>query len=383
MVKFEEMSVLIVDDRENMCKSIRGMLKVLRCGNKYRFAHNGWEGLKVLKEAPIDLIISDWNMPIMTGVEMLEKIRQDPALRDIPVVMVTAEANREIVAEAAESDIDAYILKPLTVKALGNRIVAVIQKANNPPPMLQHLKRARDLKESGDIEAAIEETKLAQNADPQSSKPIRELGFLYYQKNDLNTAEKCFLKASKMNKLDVFAYHCLGEIYLKREDIDRAALCFEKAMQVSPRHISRAVYFGKVLMQKGLLKRAEGVFNNVIALSGNSKEILEDLIAFNMAQGAYSYAIELLGELLKVDPRRFDMLCLMGEAHEKIQEPLNALKFYMTADEIEKESVSLKLRIAKIMIALGQTYRADKVLMDLQKIDPQNAEVKQLLTMNV
>ena len=98
MIQQEEMSVLIVDDIESMCKSIRGMLKVLRIGKKHRFACNGLEALKIIREVPVDLIVSDWNMPVMTGVEMLEQIREDPALRDIPVVMVTAEANREIVA---------------------------------------------------------------------------------------------------------------------------------------------------------------------------------------------------------------------------------------------------------------------------------------------
>lgn len=114
----------------------------------------------------------DWNMPEMTGVELLNRIRENRELRDMPVVMVTAEANREIVAEAAESDIDAYILKPFTTKSMGDKILGVIEKANNPPLMSLHLKKARDLEEKGDVAGAIEEAMLAMEADPQSSKPI-------------------------------------------------------------------------------------------------------------------------------------------------------------------------------------------------------------------
>lgn len=383
MFKFEDMSVLIVDDHEGMCKSIRGMLKVLRCGSTYRFAFNGLEGLKILRSVPIDLIISDWNMPIMTGVEMLENIRRDEKLRDIPVIMVTAEANREIVAEAAESDIDAYILKPLTVKTLGERISSVIQNINDPPPMAFHLKRAREFKERGEIEAAIAEIKLARDADPQSSKPFRELGNLYYEKNDFGTAEKCFLKASQMNKLDVFAYHFLGEIYLKRDDIDSAVTCFEKAMKVSPRHVPRAIYFGKVLVQKKHFERAEGVFNSAIVLAGNSKELVEELISFCMTHGAYQYAVKLIGDILKREPKRVDMLCKIAEAYENIGEPFNALEYYSAADEIEEDNIALKLRMAKVLISSGQVFRADKVLRDLQKIDPTNEEAKLLMKMNV
>jgi CheY-like chemotaxis protein len=359
------------------------MLKVLKCGKKYRFAPNGLEALKALKEARIDLIISDWNMPVMTGVEMLDRIREDSSLRDIPVIMVTAESNREIVAEAAESDIDAYILKPLTVKSLGDRISAVLQKVNHPPPMYQHLKKARLLKDSGELDAAIQETKLALTADPQSSKPCRELGNLYYEKKDLDTAEKWFLKAARMNKLDVFAFHGLGEIYLKRNDIDKAALCFEKAMKVSPRHISRGVHFGKVLIQKGLMDRAEKVLDKAIELSGNSQELIEEIASFSMTRDGYRYAVKLMNELIKNDPDRLDILCLMGSACENLDEPLNALKYFLIAAGKSEEDVTIQIHIAKNYQRIGQLYQADRILTRILKIDPENGEAKELLKKNV
>ncbi len=104
------MTVLIVDDMEAMCKSIRGLMKVLNYGNRFYFSYDGVEAWNLLQKEPVDIAIVDWNMPNMTGSELLSLIREDRRLRDMPVVMVSAEANREIVAEAAESDIDAYIL---------------------------------------------------------------------------------------------------------------------------------------------------------------------------------------------------------------------------------------------------------------------------------
>ncbi len=98
--------------------TIRKMLQALNIGGKLRFAENGKEGLEVLKQGEFDLAIIDWNMPVINGIEMLEKIRNDPALRELPVIMVTAEAERDIVSEVAESEIDGYLLKPLTLEAL-------------------------------------------------------------------------------------------------------------------------------------------------------------------------------------------------------------------------------------------------------------------------
>ena len=77
MIDAAQMTVLIVDDMENMCKSIRGMLRVLGCGKKFHFTFNGHEALTLLKKEPIDLAIVDWNMPVMTGVELLNRIRED------------------------------------------------------------------------------------------------------------------------------------------------------------------------------------------------------------------------------------------------------------------------------------------------------------------
>ena len=238
MIDMQHMNVLIVDDMENMCKAIRSMLKVLNIGGQVIYAFNGLDAWKILERGEqIDLAIIDWNMPVMTGVELLGRIRDDRKLRDLPVVMVTAEANREIVAEAAESDIDAYILKPVTVKALEDRIKLVITKANCPPPMLLHLKNSRTLEEGGHIDKAIDEARLAMDANPSSSRPVRELGYLYLKKNDLEGAEKLFLKAVQMNSMDVFAFHYLGDIYLKKGDMDSAAKYYERAMVISPRHL--------------------------------------------------------------------------------------------------------------------------------------------------
>ena len=182
MIDLNTMRFLIVDDIESMCKSIRAMLKILQYGEKFYLARNGLEAWEILKNKPVDLVIADWNMPVMGGIELLSRTRKNKKLRDIPFIVITIEAKKEIVAEAAESDIDAYILKPLTVKSLGNKISGVLEKVNNPPPMLFHLKEARSFEESGDIDAAIDEAHLAMKADPLSSKPLRQLGYFFYKK---------------------------------------------------------------------------------------------------------------------------------------------------------------------------------------------------------
>lgn len=383
MLEAQNLSVLIVDDMENMVKSVRGMLKVLKVGKSFHFANNGQQAWALLQKETVDLAIIDWNMPVMTGVELLGRIREDRDKRDMPVVMVTAEANREIVAEAAESDIDAYILKPLTVKSLGDKIQAVIENANNPPPVIQHLKNARALEESGDLDGAIAEGKLAMKAEPKSSRPIRELGFLYFKKDDLATAEKYFLTAAKMNQLDVFAFHQLGELYLRQDDIERAAKYFDKAMSISPRHVSRGIYFGKVLVKKGMVKRAIKVFDQAITLSDDPLSLSEEIGNLCLQTGIYNYTVKLFETILKSLPNRTDLMFKLGLAYEKMGEHRKALDYMVKVTLKEKENVSAHLHAAVNYMRIGQVLRADQSLQSVLRLDPDNEQAKELLKRNI
>ena len=144
---------------KSMRLTVRKMLKNLNIGIKLRFAENGKEGLAALRDAKFELAIIDWNMPVMNGVTMLGEIRKDALLRDMPVIMITAEAERDIVSEVAETEINGYLLKPLTLGSLDKTIKAVIKKANNPDPLTIHRKQARELEEKGNFNEAIEQIK--------------------------------------------------------------------------------------------------------------------------------------------------------------------------------------------------------------------------------
>lgn len=380
MIDIQHMNILIADDMENMCKSIRSMLKVISIGEQFFYAYDGHEAWKVLEgRERIDLAILDWNMPGMTGMDLLDRIRDDRRLRDLPVVMVTAEANREIVAEAAESDIDAYILKPITVKALEERIMMVIGRANNPPPMQYHLKRVRDLEESGDIDGAIQEAVLARDASTSSSRPVRELGYLYFKKGDMDQAEKWFLKAAGMNDMDVFAFHYLGDLYLRKGDMDNASKCYERAMHISPRHLERGMNFGRILLEKGMSGKAVKVFQKIIDLADDPISLREDIASICMDRGEYGFAIQLYTFILQQIPNRFDIMSHLVDAHVRSGESKKAMPYLMEIERKEAGDANLLLKVAKVYITLNQTARADLVLQKVEKIDPGNREARELL----
>ncbi|QJA05519.1 response regulator [Thermosulfurimonas marina] len=115
------MRVLVVDDFATMRKIIKNILTQLGFKNILE-ADDGTTAWEILQKEPVDLIISDWNMPKMSGLELLKKVRADEKLKDTPFLMVTAEAQKENIIEAAKYRVSQYIVKPFTPETLKEKL---------------------------------------------------------------------------------------------------------------------------------------------------------------------------------------------------------------------------------------------------------------------
>jgi two-component system, chemotaxis family, chemotaxis protein CheY len=121
----KNMKILIIDDYKTMLRIIRNLLSQLGFSNVDE-ATNGSMALVRLKETKYDLIISDWNMEPMTGLELLKCVRADEALKHIPFIMVTAESKTENVIAAKQAGVNNYIVKPFNADTLKSKLSSVI-----------------------------------------------------------------------------------------------------------------------------------------------------------------------------------------------------------------------------------------------------------------
>ena len=116
-----DMEILVVDDASAMRRIVRGLLKEL--GFKHiREAENGQVALQELKKKKADFVVSDWNMPVMTGIDLLRAIRADESLKSIPVLMVTAEAKQDNIIAAVQAGVNNYIVKPFNAQTLQEKL---------------------------------------------------------------------------------------------------------------------------------------------------------------------------------------------------------------------------------------------------------------------
>jgi two-component system chemotaxis response regulator CheY len=119
--------ILVVDDFATMRKVVRNLLKQIGYENIVE-AEDGVSALKILKSQKIDFIVSDWNMPNMTGLELLKAVRADSELTATPFLMITAEALQDNVVAAVRAGVSNYIVKPFTAETLNGKIQKIMEK---------------------------------------------------------------------------------------------------------------------------------------------------------------------------------------------------------------------------------------------------------------
>lgn len=119
------MNVLVVDDYKSMIRIVRGLLNQLGFMNVDEAA-DGVTALRMIRDKPYGLVLSDWNMQPMTGLELLQQVRADAATRAVPFVMVTAEAKAENVVAARQAGVNNYVIKPFTLAVLKQKLTTVL-----------------------------------------------------------------------------------------------------------------------------------------------------------------------------------------------------------------------------------------------------------------
>lgn len=376
----KDMVFLIVDDVDNMRRSIKAMLKLLNYGHEYHEAANGRDAWKLLqeKELTFDFIISDYYMPHLSGTGLLNLVRANRKTRDIPFLMITAEANMDIVAEAAEHDVDAYMTKPFVTATLEQKVNELLDHQNNPDQMTRHLLNARELDEQGNLDGAIQEATRATALNARSSRPYRELGRLLVKKGDLKKGQLCFEKAIELNRLDVSSYHALGQIYFRLNQVEKAMQFFSRAMEISPRHSDRALNFAKLLLKKNRNAEAEKILKMVIKSKAHDIDLREEVGDTCAQHNLCELAVKIYQDVLKDDPERFYLSKKIGMTLLKAGEKNEALKILEKVAEKFSEDLDVMLTLAKTYFEMRMLARADWWASKLLRIDPKHEEAREI-----
>jgi two-component system chemotaxis response regulator CheY len=122
-----DMKILVVDDFSTMRRIVKNLLKELGFSD-FDEADDGATAWPMVQTGKYDFIVSDWNMPTMTGIELLRRVRADEKLKMTPFLLITAEAKRSQILEAAQAGVDGYIVKPFTAATLNEKIEKIFER---------------------------------------------------------------------------------------------------------------------------------------------------------------------------------------------------------------------------------------------------------------
>ena len=122
----KDLRFLVVDDYSTMRRIIKNLLQDLGYANIAE-ADDGKTALPMLQTGSFDFVVTDWNMPLMPGLDLLKAIRADAKLKSLPVLMVTAEAKREQIVEAVQAGVSGYVVKPFTAEVLKQKLEKILQ----------------------------------------------------------------------------------------------------------------------------------------------------------------------------------------------------------------------------------------------------------------
>ncbi|MBB5359941.1 two-component system chemotaxis response regulator CheY [Rhodanobacter sp. ANJX3] len=123
------MKILVVDDFSTMRRIVRNLLVELGFSNPLiQEADDGENALALMRTTAFDMVVTDWNMPNMTGIDLLRAIRAEPKWKGLPVLMVTAENNREQIIAAAQAGVNGYIVKPFTAITLREKLEKIFER---------------------------------------------------------------------------------------------------------------------------------------------------------------------------------------------------------------------------------------------------------------
>ncbi|WP_444544499.1 chemotaxis response regulator CheY [Saccharospirillum salsuginis] len=124
------MKILVVDDFSTMRRIVKNLLRDLGFSNTHE-ADDGTTAWPMLQSGDFDFVVTDWNMPGMSGIDLLKKIRADERLKTTPVLMVTAEAKRDQIVAAAQAGVNGYVVKPFTAAALKEKIEKIFERVDS------------------------------------------------------------------------------------------------------------------------------------------------------------------------------------------------------------------------------------------------------------
>jgi two-component system, chemotaxis family, chemotaxis protein CheY len=368
-------SLLAVDDLPEM----RDMLRVMLRKNGYvslNIVESGKQALKLIAQKPIDLVITDWNMPNMTGIELLKHIKGDPQLYAIPVMMVSDERTSDKVLYAVEEGADGFLVKPFSENDLIKNIKLALAKNASTDEMKEKVSEMRRLKLSKNYREALElGFEILKNTKNQ--RVALMTCECLYQVEEYDKAIAMIADTDGKNRSSQHS-NLLGKIHLSLGQYSQGILALEQAVRMNPLNYERKIDLAGAYFAAGRKEDAERVILGILNARPTDLELVS-IAQIYLDQDEMDKA----GDCLKqtVDPIKetvpvFNNYAVALRRADRLEDATN---IYLKCLKIDPDSDVLHYNLAVLYAKSNKFKEAKDAAANALKLNPDNEYAKDLL----
>ncbi|MBF0509195.1 MAG: tetratricopeptide repeat protein [Deltaproteobacteria bacterium] len=374
------LKILVVDDQSSIRRTIRNILRYEGGCRDIKEAEDGEKALAMLRQDPFDLIICDWNMPRLNGLDLLRLIRDDDQLKSLPFLMVTGEVDAATMTEAAETSVDSYVIKPFGPRTLMEKVNQVISRKKLPTQTDISLNLAMTYLESGEYDKAMDQAQAAAKLDPGSPRTYYTAGLIFAAKGEYQKAEKVFLKALDISPRYVRALDRLVKLYEQMGTPEKGLVHLEAAAEISPRNVDRQIKLGEMVLTQGEQDKARQIFSFVQRISDqNTAQVSKRIGDIYLNNKMYVDAAVVFEKSAALAPKDAHVYNCLGISYRKSKRYDDALASYQKALSLTPEDEVIYYNIGRIYLEMGNKQSATESFQKALNLNPDFPEAKEVL----
>jgi len=375
---FAPLSVLVVDDMPGIRRMLRQMLVLLGVGGLIGEANDGVEAWETLQNIPYDVVICDINMPRMNGLELLRLLRSSQRYETTPFLMITGEVSEDVVAAAAESEVDSYLLKPFQTASLENRISEIVKKKLHPSGGEAIFLQAQKLRMTGHPEEALRLLeKLTKPPYKKQAKTFNLMGECLQTLGDHLQAEEYYKKALDINPKYLKTYQNLAILLESKGRLDDACRYLKEAHALSPLNTDRLYHLGQLSLQCEKIEQAQTYLHQCLKNGHNfSNSHCQEAAETFLQAGLSAEAEKLFTQSLQENPRNIHLYNRLGIALRQQQKHQEALECYRQALKVDPRNEKIYYNLGILYFDLGDQENSLDAFRKALKLKPNFPEAR-------
>ena len=344
---YNKMKFLVVDDNDRMRQGTRNMLERIGCDNITDVGDLS-TATYMIQNRIFDVIICEAIMDEVSGVELLRILRENDENQNAIFILIAGSGDHDTIAEAAEEDVDAYIIRPITALIIQNKIEQVLSARRSPAPLKIHLDLGMVYLNSGQLEKAMNEFQKAISINPNSPRVLFAIAKVLEQRGDIKEAQKLYHKAVDISPQFIKGHDALACLYESQDDMEAAARHLEQAATVSPRNLERQIRLAKNMIKTGSKNKARDILTLVMESAKNNysnlaRQVGDAYMEADMAAEAQNVLVQGLSS----NPTDLHLFNRLGIAYRKQKKFSEATKNYEQAIKIDPDNENLYYNLGR------------------------------------